>query len=272
MRKIKKALSLLLVGMIAVTSMFCGAITSEAASKLSEPSVFYANSYSNYINLSWTAVSGADAYRVYKYNSSSKLFGTYKTVSTTSCKVTNLKADTKYQFKVAALVKKNGKYSVQTSTDTLVTRTTKSAKSRTGEAVFLVGGISTSKAFNQTGMKNLYRIDGITSDDSAINYYFSYCGNSNFGGIGCNEELCFNKKNNKLFRQFFTIYKEQYNTNNLVNRILTTFQSEYGSPRMIEKSGVMWYEWYIDGEYFYLINGEEAVQIVRQFSDYDPLI
>ena len=60
------------------------------------------------ITLKWDIVDGADAYAVYKYNSSTKKYEKYKTVTKATCKVTGLKKGTKYQFKVKAL-KKNGK-------------------------------------------------------------------------------------------------------------------------------------------------------------------
>lgn len=60
------------------------------------------------ITLKWDSVDGADAYAVYKYNSSTKKYEKYKTVTKATCKVTKLKKGTKYQFKVKAL-KKNGK-------------------------------------------------------------------------------------------------------------------------------------------------------------------
>lgn len=60
------------------------------------------------ITLKWDSVDGADAYAVYKYNSSTKKYEKYKTVTKATCKVTGLKKGTKYQFKVKAL-KKNGK-------------------------------------------------------------------------------------------------------------------------------------------------------------------
>lgn len=97
-----------------------------AASKLSAPKNFrVAAATDSSVTLSWSAVSGASAYRVYKYDSIEEEYVAYKTVSGTSCMVKNLKQQTKYKFKVAALVKKNGKYKVQKKSS-FITATTKS--------------------------------------------------------------------------------------------------------------------------------------------------
>ena len=52
------------------------------------------------ISLKWSAPSGASQYDVYKYDTKSKAFKKYKTVSTTSCKITGLKQAAKYTFRV----------------------------------------------------------------------------------------------------------------------------------------------------------------------------
>ena len=83
-------------------------ITAEAASKLAAPQNVKASATSTTITLSWDGVSGADGYRVYKYDSTSKKFVKYQNVSGTSCKVTDLSKNTKYYFKIATLTK-NGK-------------------------------------------------------------------------------------------------------------------------------------------------------------------
>lgn len=67
------------------------------------------------VTLKWSKVEGADKYAVYQYNSKTKKYVKIKSVSKTSYTVTGLDSDTKYQFKVAALVKgKDGKYTAQT--------------------------------------------------------------------------------------------------------------------------------------------------------------
>ena len=55
--------------------------------------------------LSWNSVSGADGYRVYKYNSSKKCYETYRDTKQTTLRVSKLSAEKRYLFKVAAYVK-----------------------------------------------------------------------------------------------------------------------------------------------------------------------
>lgn len=67
------------------------------------------------VTLKWSKVEGADKYAVYRYDGGSKKYVKIKNVSKTSYTVTELDSDTKYSFKVAALVKgKDGKYTAQT--------------------------------------------------------------------------------------------------------------------------------------------------------------
>lgn len=88
-------------------------ITAEAATKLAAPENVKTTKTATTITLKWDAVKGADAYRVYKYDEKNEKFVKYKTVSSTSCKVTDLKKNTKYTFKIATLKGTDGKYSEQ---------------------------------------------------------------------------------------------------------------------------------------------------------------
>lgn len=82
------------------------------------------------VKLSWSAVKGADGYRVYKYNSSTQKYEKYKDVLTTSCSVTKLKASTTYKFKVTP-----PKFSEQNTTDVISAKTTgKTSKPSVTEA------------------------------------------------------------------------------------------------------------------------------------------
>lgn len=56
----------------------------------------------NYVTLKWTKQAGATRYGVYKYNSSTGKYVLYKEVKTNTCKITGLKANTSYKFKVRA--------------------------------------------------------------------------------------------------------------------------------------------------------------------------
>ena len=64
----------------------------------------------NSITLKWDKVAGADAYKVYMYNSKTGKYEEYKTVTSNSCTIKKLKKNTKYKFKVSALDKADGKY------------------------------------------------------------------------------------------------------------------------------------------------------------------
>ena len=57
------------------------------------------------ITLKWDASVGADGYRVYKYNSSTKKYEHIKSTSKASYKISDLKGGTKYKFKIRAYKK-----------------------------------------------------------------------------------------------------------------------------------------------------------------------
>ena len=86
------------------------ASSSGSGDTLSAPAGIKASKSSSKITLSWNAVSGADAYRVYMYDPSTDEYEEYKDVSGTKCTVSGLKSGTAYKFKIAALKKSNGKY------------------------------------------------------------------------------------------------------------------------------------------------------------------
>ena len=89
-------------------SPFC--LTAEAASaKLAKPSSLKASVSGKKITLSWNKVSGAEAYRVYRYNSTKKKYVKVKDVTGTKLSVTVSKYGD-YKFLVRSLDKKNGKY------------------------------------------------------------------------------------------------------------------------------------------------------------------
>lgn len=102
------------------------------SSKLAAPTGLTASAKAEKtITLKWNKVSGASAYRVYKYDSSTGKFVKYKNVSKTTCKVSGLSAGTSYRFMVAALVKKNGKYQEQTRSGEYTVSTNKKTTSTT---------------------------------------------------------------------------------------------------------------------------------------------
>ena len=81
--------------------------------KLSAPTGFKADVTSDTIVIRWNKISGADAYRVYKYNPLNNKYEPYKDVVNNRCRVHGLSVNTKYKFKVAALVKNEDKFIVQ---------------------------------------------------------------------------------------------------------------------------------------------------------------
>ncbi|MCM1524766.1 MAG: fibronectin type III domain-containing protein [Ruminococcus sp.] len=123
------AAAVLSAGMPAYTAEYgCGlGIRVSATDKLDAPSDIKASASSDSVTLTWDKVKGADAYSVYKYDSSDKKFKSYKSVTGTSCKVTGLTKGVTYSFKVAALVKSGGKYVLQELSDTVSVKTGASA-------------------------------------------------------------------------------------------------------------------------------------------------
>lgn len=61
------------------------------------------------IKLTWSKVTGATGYRVYKYNSKTKSYAKLKDVKGTSLKISELSAGTKYKYRVKAYYKSDSK-------------------------------------------------------------------------------------------------------------------------------------------------------------------
>lgn len=110
-------------------SPFPGGFIIEASaasnSKLKAPEEIATSATKTSIKLKWEEVAGADAYRVYKYDASEKKYVKYKTVSAPKCTIKELLSGTKYKFKIAAVIKKNGKYYSQNYTETISVTTEK---------------------------------------------------------------------------------------------------------------------------------------------------
>lgn len=79
----------------------------------------------NSVTITWDKVSGADAYTVYMYNSTTGKYEKYKTVTSNSCVIKSLKKNTKYKFKIVALDKVNGKYKEGEKSDPVAVTTKK---------------------------------------------------------------------------------------------------------------------------------------------------
>lgn len=100
--------------------------------KLDAPSDIKYSATKNSVKLTWKAVKGASGYRIFMYDKSSDEYEVYKTVTETSCTINDLKSGTEYKFKIAAIVKKDGKTSVQTKSSVIKvkTKSTSSASSK----------------------------------------------------------------------------------------------------------------------------------------------
>lgn len=86
------------------------ASTKPSSDKLAAPTGVKGAVSENKIVLTWNKVSGAKAYRVYKYDPKTGKYLKYKDVGGEKCTVTGLKSGTKYSFKVYALTSENGKF------------------------------------------------------------------------------------------------------------------------------------------------------------------
>ena len=129
------------------------------------------------ITLKWNKVTGADGYRVYKYNSKTKKYEKYKDVTKTTLKISKLKAGTAYKYKVRAYTKDDGTilgdYSAvfETATKCKAPKITK-LTSTTGKA--------TVKWSNVSGESG-YQIYYSTKKDSGFKKVKSYKANTTKG-------------------------------------------------------------------------------------------
>ena len=82
---------------------------SAAKAKLAAPENIKSYITPSTIKLEWKSVKGASGYKIYRYDENSKKYKPAYTTRETSYKITGLKSKKKYNFKVAAFVKKNGK-------------------------------------------------------------------------------------------------------------------------------------------------------------------
>ncbi|MBQ5311356.1 MAG: fibronectin type III domain-containing protein [Oscillospiraceae bacterium] len=83
-------------------------VSVSAAAQLAAPKGMSTTDSSGTVSIKWDAVSGADAYRVYVYDASSRKWKKYKTVTGTVCSLKDLRKGNTYYFMISAL-EKNGK-------------------------------------------------------------------------------------------------------------------------------------------------------------------
>ena len=86
------------------------------------------------ISLSWSKVTGATHYQVYRYVSSSKSWKHLGTVAKTSCNIPNLSAATSYKFKIRA-INKSGSKTLQGEPSAAFTTNTAPSKVKSIKAV-----------------------------------------------------------------------------------------------------------------------------------------
>lgn len=102
-------------------------VSAASNDKLDAPKGIKTTSTTNSITLQWNKVSGADGYRIYKYDAAQKKYVKYKSVLGTTCTISGLKSYTKYNFKITALVKENDKYQAQEYSEKITAVTKKLA-------------------------------------------------------------------------------------------------------------------------------------------------
>ena len=84
-------------------------IVSAADESLSAPKNISFSQTSDSVTLEWNSVKGASGYKIYRYDENSKKYKSAYTSKTTSYKITGLKSNRTYSFKIAAVSKINGK-------------------------------------------------------------------------------------------------------------------------------------------------------------------
>jgi|GEM_PF-3271256 len=117
-----RLIGVLLAGVMAVTGVPQIAepltVVSSAAAKLAAPANVKAvvSNTATAVQITWDKVKGADGYRVFVFDSTTKKYNTYKTVVSPKCVVKSLKIGSTLKFQVAAVVKSGSKYTEQAKT------------------------------------------------------------------------------------------------------------------------------------------------------------
>jgi len=139
------------------------------ANKLSK---FKGSSTNDSITLSWSKHARASGYRIYKYDSKSKTYKKYKDVKGTSLKISKLKGNTTYKFKIAAYRTSGSKTVIGTQSKVLSVKTKnkqvnlKSAKSNSKKRIT----VKWSKVSSVTG----YEVMWSTSSNFKKNFLSNY--------------------------------------------------------------------------------------------------
>ena len=155
-------------------------ISYAASEKLEAPSQFKAKEITKTtITLTWKDVSGADAYRVYIFNSETDEYESYKSTTANSCTVKALSANTTYKFKVAALIKNGNKYSVQTKSDKISITTAGNSKLSAPSNIITTPTTSTIKlTWDKVMGADAYNIYSYSNSSKSYELYKTVAGTS----------------------------------------------------------------------------------------------
>ena len=156
---------------VAQTTSKAVSVETSSDSLLPAPSGVKITSAKTSIALTWNAVKGAAAYRVYKYDTSSGSYKKYQTVTGTKCTIRDLKAGQTYKFLIASLKKKGSSYSLQNKTS-VITAATKASDGTTAiEITFdkLPKNLKEFKALPQAALSTPFDTAAMTV--LALSYY-----------------------------------------------------------------------------------------------------
>jgi hypothetical protein len=214
-------------------------IESDAASKLAAPQNVKASVSGTTVKLSWSAVKGADAYRVYQFNSDSGEYETLKNVSGTSTSVKGLAKGT-YNFRVAALVKSGDKLKAQTKSSAVkatVKGTSTSSNTSGASGIFNLPAFGTTgkKAISAIGLKNYQYAD---QEQNGLKVG-CYVGTAKINGKDCTVALFVDK--NDIYYMGCVMADKSVTT---FTKAFKKMKSSFGKPVMdMDMFGIEMYLW-----------------------------
>lgn len=181
--------------------------TAAAASKLAAPTGIKAKVSGTTVKLSWNAVNGADAYRIYQLDTASGEYKTLKNVAGTSTTIKKLAKGT-HKFRIAAIVKSGNKLKAQTKSPVItakVTGTTTATTTNTSGAIFDFPAFGTTgkKAAQALGLKN-YQYEKREQNGTTVG---GYTGVVKYNGTYCPVVLITDKNDKYFGGCFFSVDK-----------------------------------------------------------------
>lgn len=247
-----RILGALLAGAMAVTGI--PAVTPSlmtsvsAASKLAAPKdVKAVSTGASEVKVTWSAVKGAAAYRVYKYNAKTGKYETYKNVSGTHCVVRNLEAGKTYKFRVAALVKSGSKYTVQKKSGVVSVKVKGSSSSSSSSPFELPKfGTKVKAAFNSIGVSQYLSVD------SGIPGMKLYGGLKKISGSNC-MVLLYCDADDTVFGALVTLSPEVIKYSTAVSKLKKSLGSDYH----VVQGAMELYIWMITNELITFIAGKD---------------